>query len=56
MLEKEKNQLILEYARLAVEAKKAGVAAPDEVMNKIARSLAMPHREIILAAATMMIR
>ena len=56
MLEKEKDQLIMEYARLAVEAQQAGTAVPTQIMMDIAKKLAMPHKEIILAAATKVIK
>ena len=54
MNEKERKLLMLEYARLAVEAKKSGVVLPTPEMQKIADELGMAGETILHQVAQIM--
>ncbi|MBI2514631.1 hypothetical protein HYV91_00360 [Candidatus Wolfebacteria bacterium] len=47
MNEKERKLLMLEYARLAVKAKKSGVKLPTPEMEKISSELGLDGEKII---------
>lgn len=54
MNEKERKLLMLEYARLAVKAKKSGVKLPTPEMEKISSELGLDGEKIIQEVAQIM--
>lgn len=56
MNEKEKRLLMLEYARLAVEARKTEVQLPTPEMQKISNELELDGPVILAEAAQIMIQ
>lgn len=55
MNEKEKKLLMLEYARLAVEARRTGGKLPTEEMEKISDQLGLDGERILEEVAQIMV-